>query len=108
MVVIALYLLVLMVFPELCWSRQQILEDHRRRERRLLWHAHDFTADALEDDPDLLIYFEWPYPCYGWSQKPLLAIQALLQRHGQEWLDCRIDRCRYGMVDEQQNFLRKK
>ena len=89
-------------------ERQQILEDHRRRERRLLWEAHDFIAEALQEDPDLLIYFEWPYPCYGWSQKPLLAIQALLRRHGQEWLDCRIDGCRYGMVDENQDFLRKK
>ena len=89
-------------------ERQQILEDHRRRERRLLWQAHDFIAEALQEDPDLLIYFEWPYPCYGWSQKPLLAIQALLRRHGQEWLDCRIDGCRYGMVDENQDFLRKK
>ena len=68
----------------------------------------NFSPTALEDDPELLVYYEWPHPCFGWKQKPLLAIQALFEKHGHEWLDCRIDGCRYGMVDAQQNFLRKK
>ena len=89
-------------------ERQQLLEDHRRRERRLLWHAHDFLAEALAEDPDILVYYEWPHPCFGWKQKPLLAIQALFEQHGQEWNDCRIDGCRYGMVDSNNEFLKKK
>ena len=89
-------------------ERKQLLEDHRRRERRLLWQAHDFIAEALDDDPETLVYWEWPWPCYGWQQKPLLAIQALFEKHGLEWNGCRIDGCRYGMVDEHNMFLRKK
>ena len=54
--------------------RKEILENHRRRERRMLWNFHKFLAEALEDDPELLVYFEWPHPCYGWSQQPLQAI----------------------------------
>ena len=89
-------------------ERQQLLEDHRRRERRVLWHVHEFLSEALDEDPDILVYYEWPHPCFGWKQKPLLAIQALFEQHGQEWNDCRIDGCRYGMVDSNNEFLKKK
>ena len=85
-------------------ERRQLLEYHRRRERRLLWEAHQFISEAPDDDPEILVYFEWPHPCFGWSPKPLLAIQALFEQHGQEWNGCRIDGCRYGMLDENQIF----
>ena len=88
--------------------RKEILENHRRRERRMLWNFHKFLAEALEDDPELLVYFEWPHPCYGWSQQPLQAIGKLFQQYGLDWESCRIDGCRYGMVDEDGLFLKKK
>ena len=68
-------------------ERQQLLEEHRRRERRLLWYAHELLTEALADDPELLVYYEWPHPCFGWKQKPLLAIQSLFEKHGHDWLD---------------------
>ena len=74
----------------------------------MLWNFHDFLAEALEDDPGLLVYFEWPHPCYGWSQQPLQTIGKLFQQHGLDWEPCRIDGCRYGMVDEDGLFLKKK
>ena len=38
----------------------------------------------------------------------MLAIERLLQQHGHEWLDCRIDACRYHMRDAHGDFLKKK
>ena len=89
-------------------EKKELLETYRRKDRKLLWHAYDFLKKAIQDDPEIILFWEWPHPCYGWSQEPMLAIEKLLQAHGHEWLDCRIDGCRYHMRDHNGDFLKKK
>ena len=89
-------------------ERKEILESYRRRDRKMLWEAYYFIKATIEDDPETRLYWEWPHPCYGWNQAPLLAIRDLLQEHGLDWHDCRIDGCRYDMRDKDGNLLRKK
>lgn len=64
-------------------ERKEILEAHRRRER--------FINETLEEDPDCLFYWEWPHPCFGWSQRPLRAVEKAFTDRGQDWDSCRID-----------------
>ena len=89
-------------------ERKEILESYRRRERRMLWHAYHFIKSTLEEDPETLLYWEWPHPCFGWNQAPLLALQDLLQQLGHDWDQCRIDGCRYHMRDKSGDLLKKK
>ena len=85
------------------------LEGYRRRERRMLKDAVDFILTTVDEDPDVEIYWEWPFPCFGWKQRPLEDLAMQLHRRGQEWLDCRIDGCVYGMKTEDNTaFLKKK
>ena len=48
-------------------ERRELLESYRRRERRMLWMMYWFLAEAIEEDPDILLYWEWPWPCEGWN-----------------------------------------
>ena len=89
-------------------EQKELLESYRRKDRKLLWRAHGFIKRAIEDDPEITVFWEWPHPCFGWNQEPMLAIERLLQQHGHEWLDCRIDGCRYHMRDAHGDFLKKK
>ena len=89
-------------------EKKELLEAYRRRERKLLWRAHNFIKKAIQEDPEIILFWEWPHPCYGWNQEPMLAIEKLLHAHGHEWLDCRIDGCRYHMRDGNGDFLKKK
>ncbi|CAK9114245.1 unnamed protein product [Durusdinium trenchii] len=91
-------------------ERQELLATYRRRERRMLWQAAHFIEDTLNEDPETDIYWEWPWPCEGWNQRPLEYIAHLLQAHGREWLPCRVDGCNYGLRadDGAGDFLRKR
>ena len=89
-------------------ERRELLEAYRRRERRMLWMMYWFLAEALEEDPELLLYWEWPFPCEGWKQRPLLALQALLEKHGMEWHQCRVDGCAYGLRSSHGELMLKK
>ena len=91
-------------------ERQELLATYRRRERRMLWQAAHFIEDTLNEDPETDIYWEWPWPCEGWNQRPLEHIAHLLQARGREWLPCRVDGCNYGLRadDGAGDFLRKR
>ena len=87
-------------------ERRQLLEDHRRRERRLLWEAHLFISEALDEDPEILVYFEWPHPCFGWRENPFLPYKHFLNNMGKNGTGAEL--MVVVMMDENQNFLRKK
>ena len=62
-------------------ERKAVLEDLRRRDRRMMHYAKDFILNAVDDDPDIDVYWEWTFPCSGWSQPPMVSLQhGLLQR----------------------------
>ncbi|OLQ00692.1 hypothetical protein AK812_SmicGene16628 [Symbiodinium microadriaticum] len=90
-------------------EKRERLEGYRRRERRMLKNAVDFILNAVDEDPDVEIYWEWPFPCFGWKQQHLEDLATQLHRRGQEWLDCRVDGCVYGMKTEDNTaFIKKK
>ena len=90
-------------------ERKEVLETMRRRERRMLKWASDFIIEALDDDPDTDVYFEWTFPCSGWQQRPMVELEEKLHERGIAWEKCRIDGCNYSMMDSNnENFLHKK
>ncbi|OLP94250.1 Copia protein [Symbiodinium microadriaticum] len=90
-------------------EKRNKLETSRRRERRMLWFVNKFLKETLDEDPDVEIYYEWPWPCTGWRQQPLVDLSEDLHRRGLPWLDCRIDGCNYGMRNEATGqFVRKR
>ena len=89
-------------------ERRAALETARRKERKLLWYVNAFVKETLDEDDSVEIYFEWPWPCFGWKQQPLLDLAAHLDRKMIPWLDCRIDGCNYGMRDPHGSFVQKK
>ncbi|CAE7365735.1 GIP [Symbiodinium sp. CCMP2456] len=90
------------------YDNSEKLEQGRRRERRLLWEVTTCLKESLEEDSELDIYFEWPHPCGGWKQAPMVDFQTYLERSGVPWLRCRIDGCNYGMRDNDTGmFIRK-
>ena len=52
----------------------------RRRERRMLRWATEFLVTALDEDPDLDVYWEWTNPCSGWQQGPMVKLEQDLQK----------------------------
>ena len=84
------------------------LEGYRRRERRMIWMVTNFLKETIEEDGDVDIYWEWPWPCQGWRQRPLEDLEEFMVKKDHEWLSCRIDGCVYGMKDCHGAFLRKK
>ena len=90
-------------------ERKEILRHYQRRERRMLWSMNDFVKDAISEDPECQIYYEWVFPCRGWQEPPMLDLQDFLNNSGVPWLDCRVDGCRYDLKDSKnENFLRKR
>ena len=89
--------------------RPEELEAARRKERRMLWEVNKFLKEALYDDPGLLIYFEWPHPCFGWKQRPLEDLAEFMDQQAIPWLHCRIDGCNYGLrCEDESAFILKK
>ncbi|CAE7206830.1 unnamed protein product [Symbiodinium sp. CCMP2592] len=72
-------------------------------------NANQFIKEALDEDPETQVYFEWPHPCFGWKQEPMQDLERHLEVHSVPWLSCRIDGCNYGMKDlKGEFFLQKK
>ena len=86
-------------------GEQERLATARRKDRRVLWNLNSFLKESLEIDPHLQVYFEWPWPSYGWKQQPMVDLQAHFQAHGIPWLACRVDGCNYGMKDVKGEFF---
>ena len=78
-------------------EKKILLAAYRRKEIRMLWNAVHFIENTLKEDPSADIYWEWPWPCIGWGQGPLLGLQQVVHANGREWLPCRIDGCNYGL-----------
>ena len=90
-------------------EKRNKLETARRRERRMLWFVNKFLKETLDEDPDVEIYYEWPWPYTGWSQHPLVDLSEDLQRRGLRWLDYRIDGYNYGVrIEATGQFVRKR
>ena len=64
-------------------ERKAVLEDLRRRDRRMMHYAKDFILNAVDDDPDIDVYWEWTFPCSGWSQPRMVSLQHGLLQRGQ-------------------------
>ena len=89
-------------------EKKEKLEQGRRRERRLLWEASKFIQESMELDPELDVYFEWPHPCSGWKQGPMVELGSYFEEAGIPWLGCRIDGCNYGLREDASGlFVRK-
>ena len=90
-------------------QRREQLETDRRKERRMLWEVVKFIVETMDDDPSVQVYFEWPFPCFGWRQQPLQHLEAELYKRGLAWLQCRVDGCCYGLRDRNEDlFVQKK
>ena len=89
-------------------ERREVLETARRRERKMLKNAKQFILQALDEDPDFDIYWEWTHPCAGWEQQPVVDLREGLRARGLDWLPCRVDGCRYGMTNKAGTELLKK
>lgn len=90
-------------------ERQELLKQYQRRERKMLWCMNSFVRDALLQDPDCQIYYEWVFPCRGWQEAPMLDLEKYINSIGLPWLDCRVDGCRYGLMDSKnEGFIRKR
>ena len=90
-------------------EKQETLEAARRKERKLLWEAASFIKYVLEVDDEVKIYFEWPHPCFGWKQQPMVNLERHLEATGYMWMTCRVDGCNYGMKNSDDGaFIRKK
>ena len=89
-------------------EKREILEAYRRRERRMLNECVDFIIETIFEDDSVDLYWEWPHPCFGWSEPSLARLARFLEQRGQSWLRCRIDGCCYGLQDSHGDFLRKK
>ena len=90
-------------------GRDEQLETARRKERRMLWHVNQFIKEAITEDPLLMIYFEWPTQCIGWSQRPMEDLKDYMHYHEIPWSNCRIDGCRYGLCDKETgDFIHKR
>ena len=90
-------------------ERQELLESYRRRGRRMLGYAARFIKDALEEDPETFVYWEWPKECLGWHQRALQDLQAYMEEQCIPWQQCRIDGCRYDLKSiDGTGFIHKK
>ncbi|OLP94791.1 Copia protein [Symbiodinium microadriaticum] len=90
-------------------GRDEQLETARRKERRMLWHVNQFVKEAITEDPMVMIYFEWPTQCIGWSQRPMEDLKDYMHYHEIPWSNCRIDGCRYGLCDKESGeFIHKR
>ncbi|CAK9075538.1 unnamed protein product [Durusdinium trenchii] len=74
----------------------------------LRWAA-DFILDTMDNDPNVDVYFEWTFPCSGWSQHPMVFLEHELRKRSIPWESCRIDGCNYGVRDRNNDlFLHKR
>ena len=90
-------------------ERKAQLETYRRKERRMLWECNNFIKEVMNTGDEVDVYFEWPWPCYGWKQQPLIDLDNYFGNRMESWLSCRVDGCCYGLKDHAgELFLRKK
>ena len=91
-------------------DRQELLASYRRRERRMLWQAVRFIENPSSRTPT------WTFSSNGHilvSDGKNLHFNiwpTSLERHGRDWLPCRIDGCVFGLRerDGEGDFLRKQ
>ena len=76
-------------------AAREVLESRRRRERSALRHLTRWLLRALQHDPMVDVYWEWPLRCDGWHQQVMLDFEYDLWNLSRDWQRCRIDGCRY-------------
>ena len=86
-------------------DRWYLLELLRRKERAMLNRGVDFLIFMVDNYPGIEIYWEWPRDCEGWHQHVLQRLQRELLRRGLLWEPVRIDGCRYGLRDRNNENL---
>ena len=89
-------------------EQKATLESYRRKERKMLRHAADFIKETLAEDPETLIYWEWPVVCEGWKQEPMQDLEHYMDESFIPWRPCRVDGCVYGMQTQNGDFVRKR
>ena len=76
---------------------------------KLLWYVNAFIQESLREDEDVEVFFEWPWPCFGWKQQAMIDLANHMDKIGVPWLQCRIDGCVYGVMDKDNHqFIKKK
>ena len=93
-------------------ARKEELETKRRHERQVLGRMVQWLLDNVLKDPSVHVYWEWPARCLGWHQASLQLLADKLLEWDRDWLPCRIDGCRYGLMNTRlshlHEFLHKK
>ena len=83
--------------------QQEILMKKRRREKKMFRQLTKFLLSILEEDPEVEIYWEWPWKCRAWSEPIIVEFFEKLR----QIYDCRIDGCRYGLKSQSGNPMQK-
>lgn len=66
-----------------------------------------FLLWMLEQDPSIELYWEWPTKCRGWKEAIIRYFMEKLQELNRGPWQCRMDGCRYGLKNDQGEFLNK-
>ena len=89
-------------------EEKKILEKYRRKERAMFRRLIPFLSSAVQYNPNLEIFWEWPTRCYGWNEPMIQRLGHEMIKANKEWLFARIDGCRYGLLSKQGLPLRKQ
>ena len=73
--------------------RREVLENRRRRERKMFKMLTKFLLDVVNFDKEVDLYWEWPHRCRGWKEK---IIEKFFYDLGETFV-CRLDGCRFGL-----------
>eukprot|EP00439_Symbiodinium_sp_Y106_P043386 s5396_g5.t1 len=88
---------------------RQTLESRQRHERTMLKRMVDFLAWALNRNSLLEIFWEWPAESLGWKEPVMQHLEKSVWLRNRDWLQCRVDGCRYGMrLDNKGPFVKKR
>ena len=93
----------------LSWQDRQALESRRRHERTMLKRMVGFLAWALNRNSLLEIFWEWPTESLGWKEPSMQLLEKSVWLRNRDWLQCRVDGCRYGLrLDNTGPFVKKR
>ena len=84
-------------------DRREVLEKRRRGERQMFKKLVRFLKAVVEFDPTVELFWEWPHRCRGWKER---IIEDFFNKLDQ-YYDCRINGCRFGLKSAKGNFIKK-
>ena len=91
------------------WKQQEALRKKRLRGRKQIRVATELLRHALEDNPDVHIYWEWPKSAHqGWYSDEMMTLQRIIQNlssYGIFWTQ--IDGCTFEMTSPDKLPIKK-